>query len=78
MFIHPAIASEIARDRHHDFVARADRYRLSRRVNHPTILSALSHFRASSIRWQHLADHVSQDASDEGAIVVDQGPHPVA
>jgi len=36
VFIPPAIASEIARERHRDFIARADRYRLIRRVTHPS------------------------------------------
>ena len=50
MFTPPAIASEVARHRHHDFVARADRYRLSRRVNHPSTLSVWPQFRASLLR----------------------------
>ncbi len=35
MFTSPAIASEIARARHRDLVARAESDRLSRRVNSP-------------------------------------------
>ena len=52
MFTPAAIASEVARHRHHDFVARADRYRLSRRVNHPSHLSVWRHLRASLLRWR--------------------------
>ena len=51
MFISPEIASEVARQRHRDLVARADRYRLSRRVNHPSTLSGWPHFRTSLLRW---------------------------
>jgi hypothetical protein len=89
VFTPPAIASEVARHRHRDFVARADRYRLSRRVNHPSTLSP--HFRASLLRWllrsrargsvppmsdySNLDDHVSLDASEAGAIAGDLVPH---
>ena len=91
MFTPAAIASEVARHRHRDFVARADRYRLSRRVNHPSTLSGWPHFRASLLRWllrsrargsitprsdySNLDDHVSLDASEEGAIAGDLVPH---
>jgi hypothetical protein len=51
VFTPPAIASEVARHRHRDRVARADRYRLGRRANHPSTLSAWPHFRASLLRW---------------------------
>jgi hypothetical protein len=51
VFTPAAIASEVARYRHRDFVARADRYRLSRRVNHPSTVSVWPHFRASLLRW---------------------------
>ncbi len=47
MFTHPAMAIELARQRHRDLVACADRYRLSRRVNHPSTLSERLRFRAS-------------------------------
>jgi hypothetical protein len=91
VFNPPAIASEVARHRHRDFVARADRYRLSRRVNHPSTLSGWPHFRASLLRWllcsgargsvtpmsdySNLDDHVSVDASEEGVIAGDRVPH---
>jgi DNA-binding IclR family transcriptional regulator len=53
VFTPPAIASEVARYRHRDFVARADRYRLRRRVNHSSTLSVWRHFRMSLLRWLH-------------------------
>src|SRR5438270_10859425 len=46
VFTSPTIASEVARHRHRDFVARADRYRLSHCVHHPSTLSVWRHFRA--------------------------------
>ena len=87
MFTPPAIASEIARDRHREDIARADRYRLSRSVNHPSTQSGWPHFRASLLRWRlhsgargsvspmsddpALHDPVSLGASQEGAIAGD-------
>ena len=47
MFTHPAMAIELARQRHRDLVACADRYRLSRQVNHPSTLSERLRSRAS-------------------------------
>jgi hypothetical protein len=92
VFTPPEIASEVARQRHRDLVARADRYRLSRRVNHPSTLSGWPHFRASLLRWllrsrargsvtpmseySNLDDHASLDASEEGAIAGDLVAHP--
>jgi hypothetical protein len=83
VFTPPAIASEVARHRHRDFIARADRYRLSR-VNHPSTLSRWPRFRTSLMRWllssrsrgstrpmsndSTLDDQVSLDASGKGAI----------
>ena len=91
MFISPEIASEVARQRHRDLVARADSYRLSRRVNHPSTLSGWPHLRASLLRWllrsrargsitpmsdySNLDDHVSLDASEEGTIAGDLVEH---
>jgi hypothetical protein len=91
VFTPPAIASEVARQRHRDLVARADRYRLSRRVNHPSTLSKWPHFRASLLRWllysrargsvspmsdySNLDDHRSLDPSEEGTIAGDRVPH---
>ncbi len=50
MFTPPAIVRELARCRHSDFVARADRYRLSHLVNQPSTLSGWPHLRASRLR----------------------------
>jgi hypothetical protein len=91
VFIAPAIASEVARHRHRDLVARADRHRLSRRVNDPSALSGWPHLRASLLRWllrprargsvtpmsdhSDLDDHAFLDASAEGAIAGDLVPH---
>jgi hypothetical protein len=83
VFTPPAIASEVARHRHREFVARADRFRLSR-VNHPSTLSRWPRLRASLLRWllclrsrgsttptsedANMGGQVSLDASEEGAI----------
>ena len=69
MFNPPAIAREIARQRHRDFVARADRYRLSRRVSHPSTLSGWPRLRSALLRWRHLDDDMSLGDSEEGGIV---------
>ena len=74
MLIPTAIATEVARYRHLDFVARADRYRLSRCVNHASTASGWPGFRRVLLRWLHLG-HMSLDASEDGAIVGDRVPH---
>lgn len=51
MFTPPVIASEIARDRHREDIARAERYRLRHSVNHPSTQSRWRHLRASLLRW---------------------------
>jgi hypothetical protein len=92
VFFPPEIASEVARHRHRDLVARADRYRLSRRVNLPSTLSGWPPLRASLQRWllrsrargsiapmsdySNLDDQASLDASEEGAIAGDLVAHP--
>jgi hypothetical protein len=91
VFTSPEIASEVARQRHRDLVARADRYRLSRRVNQPSTLSGWPHLRPSILRWllrsrargsvtpmsdrSILDDHVSLDASEVGTIAGDLVAH---
>ena len=51
VFTHPAMASELVRQRRRDLVACADRYRLSRQVNHPSTLWERLRFRASLWQW---------------------------
>ena len=90
MFTPTAIASEVARHRHRDFVDRADRYRLSRQVNHPSTLS-WPKFGALLLRWllcsrarrsakpmsdhSKLDVHVLRDASEEDTITGDRALH---
>lgn len=89
MFTHPTIASELARQRHRDFVARADRHRLSR-LGHPSVLPAWTELRASLLRWMlgsrarapagpmsdrpSLDGDVILDLTDESAIASDRVP----
>ena len=68
-----AIASELARYRHVDFVARADCYRLSHRVDHSLTASGWSVLRRSLQRWLHLG-HIAPDAGEDGVIVGDRMP----
>ena len=85
-----AIASEVARHRHRDLVGRADRYRLSRQVNHPASL-LWSKFGAVLLRWllcsrprgsatpmSHHPEsdvHVLRDASEEDTLTWDLALH---
>jgi hypothetical protein len=50
VFTHPSIAREFARQRHRDFIVRADRRRLSR-LSHSSMLPAWPRLRASLLRW---------------------------
>ena len=50
MFIPPAMAGELARQRHRDLVACAARYRLSHQVRHPSKRAGMLGLRASLVR----------------------------
>jgi hypothetical protein len=91
VFIPTAMAIEIARYRNRDFVARADRYRLSQRVSQSATLSGSPRLRALILRWllcsrargsvtpmsepSNLDGHASPDASAQGAFAADPPPH---
>lgn len=51
MFTPPAIASELARQRHRDLLAYAYRPWLGRQVYRPSTLSRRLRFRAWRVRW---------------------------
>lgn len=86
MFIPPAIASELARQHHHDLLAHADRYRLSHPGNHPSAVSRWALLRASLPWWlrrsvapmfghSDLDDQASLGISERGGMAGDREPH---
>ena len=72
VFTPPAMTSEVVRERQRELVARAERYRLGRSVNHPSTQSRWSRVRSSLARWLVSRAPSGSDSPMRGYLNVDE------